>query len=339
MQTYAPLVFVDNIKNFFYDTNLSTDIFEDITKLDYLERALDLKYTTYEGGNIRDEKYSNVINSLRKYVSKKYNINQLDRMDELYVEAYLISAFIASAWRKNKISYKIDKELLSQFYSMDIPKELSAQFMLKQPSNSYYLDISEYGDEILKGAHGMFISTKEIEEYIIIRIILYAPGIYKGDTTILHLRVNKNKQELTIPKFKTESCEDLDGLKLYKVLLNFMVYLHASNKDVEISERTRQNHTKKDSNVIKDKFREVKEFSVGLRYGNEVRKNKVRYKYIGESESTGEHRKVTSHYRAAHWHRYWVGTGDNKELVPKWIEGVFVKGSVESDDIVIHKVK
>ena len=136
MQTYAPLSFVDNIKNFFYSTNLSTEIFEDISGLNYLEHALNLKYITFKGKNVKDEKFNSVIHSLRRYVKGKYNINQLDMMDESYVEAYLISAFIVSDWRKNKIAYKIDKELLTQFYKMDIPKDLSAQFMLKQPSTT-----------------------------------------------------------------------------------------------------------------------------------------------------------------------------------------------------------
>ena len=44
--------------------------------------------------------------------------------------------------------------------------------------------------------------------------------------------------------------------------------------------------------------------------------------------------------RSAHWHHYWTGSGDNKELIIKWVDGVFVKGSKdEAEKVVIHKVK
>jgi hypothetical protein len=341
MKLYAPLQFVENVKNYLRPAKASEEIFNDITEVEGLEKALYYRYASYTGDNESSDKFENIIDSIRHHISKYYNLNAIHNVESEIIESYLVSAFMASKWRKNKISYKIDKELLSQFYQMDIPKTLAVDFILKQPATTYYLDVSEYGDEILKHLHGIFINTMVVDDFALVRMILYSPNNELGDTIVLHLRVNTSSKELKIPTFKTEKCSDVDAEKLYTLFLNFMIYLHASNKDIEISERTRQNHSKEHHGPIKDKFREVKEFSVGYRYGSEVRKNRVRYKYVGEAADSHNynHRKVSSHYRAAHWHRYWVGTGDNKELVPKWIEGIFVKGSIESDDVVIHKVK
>lgn len=61
----------------------------------------------------------------------------------------------------------------------------------------------------------------------------------------------------------------------------------------------------------------------------------------GSSIKTGvAHSPKSSHYRSAHWHHYWVGSGEDKKLIIKWVEGVFVNGGKEeAENIQIHKVK
>ena len=333
-------MFIENLKNCFSNSSLTEDLFNNSEKYNFLEQTLYLRYLLDESDKVGHEKFNKVIDAFKREVAVKHNLKAFTSLNNNLVLGYLTSATVAGKWRKNKISYKLDKALLSEFYKMDIPKSLATDFILKQPAATYYLDISENSDEVLKGLHGIFIDTISFGKFSVVRMLLYSPYGKGSDTSIVHFRLNKENKELLMPTFKTQENPDLNSLKLYTLFLNFIVYLHASNRDIEISERTRLNHSKDNNTIIKDKFREVKEFSVGYHYGSEIKKNKVRYKYVGEkNSSTNSGRKITSHYRAAHWHQYWMGTGDNKVLVPKWIEGVFVKGSRETDDVVIHKVK
>ena len=74
-------------------------------------------------------------------------------------------------------------------------------------------------------------------------------------------------------------------------------------------------------------------------YGRAIGKDKKRVKYIGEPAGIGVHSPKASHYRSAHWHHYWVGSGDDKRLIIKWVEGVFVKGNGdEAKNVRVCKV-
>ena len=44
------------------------------------------------------------------------------------------------------------------------------------------------------------------------------------------------------------------------------------------------------------------------------------------------------HIRRSHFHSYWTGNGENKQLVVKWVNTIFVKGSSENLS-TIHDVK
>ena len=47
----------------------------------------------------------------------------------------------------------------------------------------------------------------------------------------------------------------------------------------------------------------------------------------------------SAHYRSAHWHHFWTGSGDDKKLIIKWVDGVFVNGKAEQDAAVVHTLK
>jgi hypothetical protein len=346
MAEYIPIGFIKNIYNAFgLSQEISRDIY-DITKDDNLQKSVwNYAMARANGESDSDSIFDSVINKFRWELRNKLSITEISGLTDTELFMYIMNVHTASTWRENKISYKVDKELLRQFYEMDLPKSIIVDYVVKQPSDIYYLDISEYGDKILKDSHGIFISTHYDERNIfVIRLTIIAPQENCEDVYIMHIGIPlDNSKELILDEntFEGYIDEKVNAKYLYRLIMNFMLYLHASNRDVEISERTRSNHSRPKTATVKDKFRELKEFEVGVKYGSEIRKNKVRLKYIGDKPETdsSDKRKITSHYRSAHWHRYWVGSGDNKTLELKWVEGVFVKGSLESNDVTIHRVR
>lgn len=346
MAEYAPISFVKNIYNAFgVDQEISRNVYDIAKDYDLQKSAWNYAMSKANGDLGSESIFNSFISKFKSELHSKLNITEIKGLTDTELFMYIMNVHTSSTWRENKISYKVDKELLRQFYEMDLPRSIIVDYLVKHPSEIYYIDISQYGDKILKGSHGIFISTQYNERNIfVIRLTILVPQDNCEDIYIMHMGIPlDDSKELILDENSFEGFidKDVNAKYLYRLIMNFILYLHASNRDVEISERTRSNHTRPKTTTVKDKFRELKEFEVGVRYGNEVRKNKVRYKYIGEKQDNNESdkRRVTSHYRAAHWHRYWVGSGNNKTLELRWIEGVFVKGSIESNDVTIHKVR
>lgn len=342
MSMYAPLNFVSDLRTFFR-TKEGRDVMPGNDEA--LEYCSNLDKTWLYGnlskyGNLVTDKTEAIFMPIAKELQRIIGFEASSDMLPA-ISNYVYMCDIQDVWRKNKVSYKIDAELLKQFLKMDTPKKFASDFLRKQPCNAYYVDISDYGDEVLKGIHGFFVRSERVDNVV----VLFFMCIFK-DPTIDD--VVSTAMYVTDEEGEVEACRDFsdftntNGLNynlFYQVFINFCIYLHAANRDVEVSVRTKDNHGKT-FKTIKDKFREVKEFDIGLRYGNTVRANNKRYVYEGKSkDEITDKRKVTSHYRAAHWHHYWTGSGDSKELIVKWVEGIWVKGTVDVDEVVIHKVK
>lgn len=258
-------------------------------------------------------------------------------------------------WRKNKLSYLIDDNLFYTLLNMEPPKLAPMDCMTKLPANCFYIDYNGVGSELCDDLDGTIVLTdKNDNELNIVLIHLIHSNIITDRelilTTIYRLSLSGESNKF-VPMYTgkydktTMKCEDnivrtIYDEKICKFLYNFLIYLHAANRDVEISERTRKSHEKVQSS-IKNKFREVKEFEVGFTYGRSISKNNKRIKYVGEKQKMDTvHSPKSSHYRSAHWHHFWTGSGEDKKLIIKWVEGVFVNGGKdEAKNVQIHKVK
>ena len=256
-------------------------------------------------------------------------------------------------WRKNKLSYLVDEALFNELIVMNTPELAPMDCLTKLPASCFYIDYNGQGNQIMKDLIGTFINTSNNDGELNIALIhlVHSNSINRVMIATSVLRISDTESV----KFGTDiinstpdvdiPCEDgitrtISESSMWRFLLNFLIYLQASNRDVSVSERTRKNH-EKPQKTIKNKFREVKEFEVGFTYGRTISKDAERVKYIGKSDKTGVvTRPISSHYRSAHWHHYWVGSGEDKKLIIKWVEGVFVNGGKEeAKNIQVHRVK
>ena len=85
---------------------------------------------------------------------------------------------------------------------------------------------------------------------------------------------------------------------------------------------------------VKNKFRELRQYDLGYKISTPI-PNKSK---SSESKS-GTGSPKSAHYRSAHWHHFWTGSGDDKKLIIKWVDGVFVNGKAEQDVAVVHTLK
>ena len=125
--------------------------------------------------------------------------------------------------------------------------------------------------------------------------------------------------------------------KLHSFFFNFLVYLHASNKDVEESECSKGAFSKpiNKNKEPKNKFSEIRQYEVGYRISSPYPKKKGTTISLGSGGGSPK----SSHYRSGHWHHFWTGSGADKKLIVKWVDGVFVNGKAEQSVAVVHSVK
>lgn len=130
--------------------------------------------------------------------------------------------------------------------------------------------------------------------------------------------------------------------------VQLILYLCSNQPDI------RQNSKPvKRSNVIHDKYREIRQWDVGVRYGTTIRELEKEAKEAeveSESEDEKQESKKTSsysrkrpHIRRGHYHHYWTGPRNNpdkRKLVLVWLDPVLVNTDTsEKLPTVIHKVK
>lgn len=143
-------------------------------------------------------------------------------------------------------------------------------------------------------------------------------------------------------------------------VLQLLCYLSSVEPDIEESPITRKIY-RKPVGEPKDRFSEVQQHDVGVRYGDSIRallgkqeeegkKHRGRRK-DGKADAADmkaekaqkDRKRPIPHFRKAHWQRYWVGEG-RKQQVTKWIKPIFVgfgkrdENISNGTDVVIHRV-
>jgi len=379
---YEPLKFIEQIKNYNVSPNekliksddinshalaFTEELFKDEVLLShffhdfvYLHRQLD------NGESIpKDEKYD-IWRKLKLDFEKsgyqfddKYKL----RYDESDVDFFnqLMMSYIYYDWRWHKYTYKVAPYLGKQLAGMDFPSNALLSCFLKIPAKTFYIDLSNVDTDIVEDLCGMFVTTQRYGDKLLIETTALVYGVTNRLLPIfLQSRIelgeafNDNsrlkfigdseggspKQYLTYEDGKKRT---FDTDKSLAFLANFLVYLQASNKDVEEAQMSKNNFSKDidKSKEPKNKFGELRQYEVGYRISTPVtnkKKNCKNYEY--ENEVSDVHGSPKSpHYRSAHWHHFWTGSNDDKKLIIKWVEGVFVNGKAEQEVAVVHNVQ
>lgn len=121
--------------------------------------------------------------------------------------------------------------------------------------------------------------------------------------------------------------------------LQLVLYLCSVGADVE--ENPVQKKITRRSSVLHDKYREVRKWDVGVRYGNAIRAYAAKE---GKSHK-GSHSRKRPHWRKGHFQHYWTGPKskpEERQLVLTWIQPVLVNENLLEDGelpAVVHKVE
>ena len=262
---------------------------------------------------------------------------------------------ILDKWAVNKQVLKPDKTFA--YHLIQTEKLRISKAMLDHlPYNNFYVDLSDCkSTNIFGDIEGIFINITKIteEEYALslynidsqaVSFSHYSSIFFDDEHQDIEIEATEFPDEetvqlapLTLPtETRTEVKMMAKNLKVF--VMQLLCYI--SIPDADIEESTQMKSTYHPNKTIKNKFREVYVRDIGIKIGSAITKKKkqVIQEYQNSTEyRTQKNRKPpVAHFRRAHWHRYWTGTG-RTDLITKWVEPTFVCGA--ATDITIHPVK
>lgn len=269
--------------------------------------------------------YAEVINSVTE---KLMTIKSMSEMASL-------TALNNWYWSGRQI-YRFDKELAEMLYSQtkdDIAVDINTLNLL--PTQHFYISLED------SFRHGFFVSiTNDNND-----IVLYIADMTNDHTEAYGIIIPKEAKMLSdiiihcnkLMKQQISQKDVKDLSQRITLYIQFIVYLSAINAEIEPVTKgavtTRQagqkQYTKHDKTEISN---------VGYRLGEALRvarKEPANIKYVGEYNQGSP---KSPHIRRSHFHSYWIGSGDDKELIVKWVNTIFVKGGIDNISTV-HDIK
>ena len=104
-----------------------------------------------------------------------------------------------------------------------------------------------------------------------------------------------------------------ESRKLICNSIQLILYVCSENADIKEDETQAKIYRMGQS--IKDKYLEIRKYNVGLLYAKALRQQEE----MKERNIDLGHKKST-HIRQAHWHHYWIGSGDKKTISSKVVK-------------------
>lgn len=269
------------------------------------------------------------------------------RMDEIQ---FRIAAMLYK-WICTKVLYYFDLELTSNFRSLswDDLKEYPVSLFNTIPIDSFAIFLNDgimVNDQFYDTL--FVVDDKKIGASIThntagVQFLLWRSGTFITrpfgfmnieptvgfDMTIDNL-LDANAQEF---KWTGQYVTTFKQLLVY--VLPYLFYL--ASKNAEICQSVENKKVYKPFKFEpKHKYREVKTLVCGESYGNRIRKFK---KEQAVRKSSGEGPMHAPHVRRAHYHRYWVGGGDDRHIEIRWVEQTYIHKDLVDDTLRSTGVK
>ena len=309
------------------------------------------------GGNVEDEYCTSIYDRYKSNIEIKVGEILHTDMYDFYRENYqdfmrqMLQGVVYNEWKYHKLSYKVNDYLANLFIDMDLPKEINTGFIAKFPSTVFYIDMENVGERICENLKGVFVVSTSHNEVVNMQFILMIDGtqgrvlpsyhcICMPEESFVSEYLGRDS-DYDIQKGEDGVVRNFNTTLFMRFILNFMIYLNASNRDVVMSSKSEKNQKKlaKLKKEPRNNPKELVEYEVGYKLSTPITLGSV--SSSGGGTGSGKGSAKSPHYRSAHWHSFWTGAKGSKQrkLVVKWVDGVFVNGKHESDVAVVHEVK
>ena len=290
--------------------------------------------------------------TLRKFLSQGYQYEDAVDAAQEYVQLPKTITNIDALLTYNnwyyggRQIYRFDNTLAETLSSQTKDLPIDTIVLEQLPCNDFFIMRNYNGNQ------GFFISVDISDNnYTIIYTELCGNG--KIDSCVVPIEKNVTlsraltnflKKEISAKRLKDNE-EIINQISLsFAEKFQYLLYLSAIN--AEITPVTRDAIVKKAERKSQSEAPKRKSKSeianVGYRIGFAIRfakEEKERVVYTHDDNTTQKQGTPKSpHVRRSHFHSYWVGNGENKQLIVKWVNTIFVKGDSKGQT-TIHDIK
>ena len=265
-----------------------------------------------------------------------------------------VTLSMLASWRQYKEVYRFAPEMEDLLYKQ-ADLNLPLDVLRNLPFPCFYIETPQIlGDRY----HGFFVAYDQVKDGT---PLLRCMAVKKEDTlnfNFSEIRLEKginlsNGITGAVTKAATEAgitflkgdpnIETIIYIKYWREILSklcqLLLYITAENADLK--ELPGKGHGRTAGRIIKDKYREIRNWDVGYRVVNKLKKakivsedNSVQYDY-NMDRSTASQRRMSPkpHWRGGHWHLFWTGKrkSENRKFIIKWIPPTPINCRSEED--------
>lgn len=237
-----------------------------------------------------------------------------------------------SMWAKYKQIYKFDKTTLEMLKDTQYEKVPTKVFD-NLPYQSFYLDAKFTKGECVYD--GCYVSIMVEDDNKRRLGFDFVANNQEGYMSYGFIPIDDGDK--SIEEYFADYQVDTDIVSLIKEAIPLVLYLCSVNKDIEVIKVTGKNQIKKRKEYIASGCTETK---VGYKLGASISKTRHLYTYEHKA-SKGTGSSKTPHFRKAHYHHYWIGARDSedRQLIVKFVEPMFINANDKEKLSTIHKVK
>lgn len=289
--------------------------------------------------------------TLRKFLSQGYQYEDaVDAVQEYVQLPKTITNIDALLTYNNwyyggRQIYRFDNTLAETLSSQTKDLPIDTIVLEQLPCNDFFIMRNYNGNQ------GFFISVDISDNnYTIIYTELCGNG--KIDSCVVPIEKNVTlsraltnflKKEISAKRLKDNE-EIINQISLsFAEKFQYLLYLSAVN--AEITPVTKDAIVKKAERKSQSEAPKRKSKSevanVGYRIGSAIltaKEEREKVIYIHDNTTQKQGTPKSPHVRRSHFHSYWVGNGENKKLIVKWVNTIFVKGSKDLGVSTVHDV-
>ena len=252
-------------------------------------------------------------------------------------------------WRQNKIIYAFDPDmaqaLSSQAEDVADTDVLPADLLMHLPYPCIYIK----APGLLEHMDGFWawMDYDQNREGAELRIQWVFDTMDGSVPQVLHILPGATLRECVMDTLQTtlehtrepvDISDPVGGARIILMAIQLVLYILSDNADIEDEPKPQLQvvSSRKPNTKIQDKAGEITAKNVGVRIGAAFRRSRG----ISSSGSTGTGSTKRPHMRRGHWHHYWRGPKDARELTLKWTAPTMIHSDAGAEDnVIVYPVK
>lgn len=237
-----------------------------------------------------------------------------------------------AAWRPTQGVYRFDPDLLEALWDTPLAGDLPTEHLQRLPEWCVYVELPRE-----RGAHGFFAHLEydagdhRVElrllldlDDLLLPIALHLGGTIEGAVAGMLAEANRvaASRRAPVPAFGgVEQLRAIQGLSA--PLVSVLLYLCAGEAELRPT-RDPGRHGRRPtlqqgrSGPYMPAARRLEVWETGFTLGAALRDARTR------TEPEGGGHSPRGHIRRAHWHSYWVGSGESRRLELRWLPPIAV---------------